>query len=134
MLRDLLAQPATPKAPALAFALALALALDLIFALAFALALALDLAFALALALALHLPFFIKNLHTLDDLWMLDCPLVYCLGCPCFICSLDANIFICPTVCLKDPFSCLLKDAMMGYASVQTVCLMLWADFYRAWT
>ena len=28
----------------------------------------------------------------------------------------------------------MLKDAATGYVSVQTVCSVLWADLYRAWT
>ena len=28
----------------------------------------------------------------------------------------------------------MLKDAAMGFLSVQTVCFMLWVDLYRAWT
>ena len=28
----------------------------------------------------------------------------------------------------------MLKDAMTGYVSIQTVCFELWADLYRAWT
>ena len=28
----------------------------------------------------------------------------------------------------------MLKDAAMGYVSVQTVCSVLRADLYRAWT
>ena len=28
----------------------------------------------------------------------------------------------------------LLKDAAMGYVSIQTVCSVLRADLYRAWT
>ena len=27
-----------------------------------------------------------------------------------------------------------LKDATAGFVSVQTVCFVLWVDFYRAWT
>ena len=27
-----------------------------------------------------------------------------------------------------------LKDAATGYVSIQTVCPVLWADLYRAWT
>ena len=28
----------------------------------------------------------------------------------------------------------MLKDAMIGYVSVQTVCFVLWANLYREWT
>ena len=28
----------------------------------------------------------------------------------------------------------LLKDAMVGFFSIQTVFFMLWVDLYRAWT
>ena len=28
----------------------------------------------------------------------------------------------------------LLKDAAMGFVSIQTVFFVLWADLYRAWT
>ena len=27
-----------------------------------------------------------------------------------------------------------LKDAVTGYVGIQTVCSVLWADLYRAWT
>ena len=28
----------------------------------------------------------------------------------------------------------MLKDAMTGFVSIQTVCFVLWVDLYRAWT
>ena len=28
----------------------------------------------------------------------------------------------------------MLKDSMMGYVSIQTVCFELQADLYKAWT
>ena len=28
----------------------------------------------------------------------------------------------------------MLKDAVTGFVSIQTVCFVLWADLYRAWT
>ena len=37
--------------------------------------------------------------------------------------------------CISSYFAnCVLKDAAMGFVSIQTVCLVLWVDLYRAWT
>ena len=39
------------------------------------------------------------------------------------------------SLALKHPqVYCMLKDAMLGFVSIQTISFVLWVDLYRAWT
>ena len=52
-----------------------------------------------------------------------------CLGCAELALHHGASSWA--TICRQ---GAMLKDAMTGFVSVQTVCFGLWVDLYRAWT